>query len=220
MLLYKHSVSIFRINVIGLPEESIPILHIFGHGQHVQSVVTNLAVDLSFGLWVGAVKTTLYANMRTFSIRGCGSWPYISEKWRSEGTTCASNNLKNTFWELQGSFRSVQRGSLRSRNRWKLQNWVEAWNVVKTYIRQLSLRKSRERRRVSTESWCGGVLNWVIVTWFPYFMVLTYFYCVSMRIGVQVTALLQEIVSRSTTISKWSRKPISASVSLQFHRGY
>lgn len=186
----------------------------------MQSVVTNLAVDLSFGLWVGAVKTTLYANMRTFSIRGCGSWPYISEKWWSEGTTCASNNLKNTFWELQGSFRSVQRGSLRSRNRWKLQNWVEAWNVVKTYIRQWSLRKSRERRRVSTESWCGGVLNWVIVTWFPYFMVLTYFYCVSMRIGVQVTALLQEIVSRSTTISKWSRKPISASVSLQFHRGY
>ena len=82
------------------------------------------------------------------------------------------------------------------------------------FFRQQSLIHSRERRCVFTGCWCGWVLKWVIVTWFPYFIVHACFFCVSVRTGVQVAALLQEIVYFPTIIFTVFKRASKSSVLL------
>ena len=96
---------------------------------------------------------------------------YNESNLLTEGIPPVSMGSRTFLWK------EVIPVSLRSRNSRKLQNCVKAWNLVETHIRQRSLTKSRERRRVFTGSGCSWVLHSVIVTWFQYFIVHACFFC-------------------------------------------
>ena len=77
---------------------------------------------------------------------------YNESNLLTEGIPPVSMGSRTFLWK------EVIPVSLRSRNSRKLQNCVKAWNLVETHIRQRSLTKSRERRRVFTGNGCGWVL--------------------------------------------------------------